>query len=204
MELKTIIGFDNYAIDMQNLDVYNTKRKTRTPLCKHRSVYVILDKRMYSIYKIAYCVNHGIDVRKVPERYAFAMNDDKDIEVVSHSNIASKSHATRKQRYDDSLARLRKELDLIEKYVSNGSSELLGEIIKIERKVASNMIKTYSMSQERADLCAEIAGERYLADVERGHYRLGMLAIINKKALAVWREKRTAIWNTTMKEYSAN
>lgn len=196
-KLRVIPGLTGYRCDTENMVVYSMKKgiiRPVSPRGTYKSLSLYSDGKTYvtTLYRVVYCTRKGIDIRKIPSNFCFSY-DGKDIKVCERSDVSRRAKETEKRERMLGLEQAQKEFSLIKKYIKGNHAPLLYRLNEIMKEVSVILRRRFGISEERAEMYAEIGRDRVLARIdEGGEVQLGLHRMVYTSARRAFFSQRTA------------
>lgn len=170
MKLLPIPGAPGYRVDCENQVAYryNGFLKKVNDRTKYKTVNIMVDGGQFvtTVFRMMYCAQHGIDIRKIPKGVCIAMHNGI-VMAVSRTDMSAKRLATVKARRKN-MDQWRKNTRLIEQYYDGNTEPMLAELQHIEVAVRRWFVQAYGLCQERADIVAAHGVNKYLDRLAEG------------------------------------
>lgn len=171
MKLLPIPGAPGYRIDCENQVAYSLKKTLRE--LKHRTKYKVLAIQVggmqlqTTVYRMMYCAQNGIDITKIPPGTCIGYIAGK-VTVTDREEImerAKKTAAKSNPKYKE----WKHNIALLNKYYRGDSGPLLEKLKDIEKSIKLKYVTDRGLCEERAEIVAEEAVNRYLDALADGY-----------------------------------
>lgn len=162
--LKQIIGFPNYAFDVECGEVYTLahgrvqKIRIRTnPHSGHKIVQLINGKKKATMQlnRLWYAVLNGLEYKSIPRTFLISMGEDNHLVVETRADVTRKAVGTRRRNARltrlEHLDRKMAELEIMKRfYTSFDSTEVMQYIESMHENFVKWIKKQYVLSDEFA------------------------------------------------------
>lgn len=200
MQLKSIPGAPSYYVDCEAYELYRFNgrdiKKLTTRGCSRAAVLHLNGHCIGTTpYRCAYATLHGIDITQLPGKYCISHDGQK---LVVHTRSTLRQAATdahrKKSEIDRNYLTLKRNWEMIDRYIKGDHTPLEAYLEELQEIVRTHYINVLAFSEERADLIAGEAINRYQAMIDRGDIDCHIRRRVFSFAKQVRFETQTSQW----------
>lgn len=204
--LKPVPGLKGFLCDTDNMVVYKCKNGVIRPLTpigfyKKLSLYSEGKTCVTTLYRVVYCTEHELDIRKIPSNFCFSY-DGKKVKVCERKDIVKLAAEEKRKQQELSLEQAQKEFSLIKKYIKGNHAPLLFRLNDIVKNVQYLLRNRYGLSEDLASEYAEMGRDKVLERIEEGNrIALGLQRMVYCSARVVMFHNRATHFEDYMHKY---